>query len=76
MVQLQLQSVMLVRISGLKNEECLIKSLLSCSPLLEKMEILAHLFQHVGVDNGKLIFATKLLELHRASPVAEIKLKF
>ncbi|PWA13644.1 FBD domain, Leucine-rich repeat domain, L domain-like protein [Artemisia annua] len=76
MGQLQLQSVMLVRISGLKNEECLIKSLLSGSPLLEKMEILAHLFQHVGVDNGKLMFATKLLELHRASPVAEIKLKF
>ncbi|PWA56668.1 F-box domain, Leucine-rich repeat domain, L domain-like protein [Artemisia annua] len=76
MVQLLLQSVMLVGISGLKNEECLIKSLLSGSPLLEKMEILARLFQHVGVDNGKLIFATKLLELHRASPVAEIKLKF
>ncbi|GJT47321.1 hypothetical protein Tco_0956036 [Tanacetum coccineum] len=76
MVQLQLQSVTLVRISGLKNEECLIKSLLSGSPLLRKMEIHTDLFQHVGVDNGKLIFATKLLELHRASPVAEIKLKF
>ncbi|GJX12712.1 F-box/FBD/LRR-repeat protein-like protein [Tanacetum coccineum] len=76
MGQLRLQSVLLVCIGGLKNEECLIKSLLSGSPLLRKMEIHADLFQHVGVDNGKLMFATKLLELHRASPVAEIKLKF
>ncbi|GKC77051.1 F-box domain containing protein [Tanacetum coccineum] len=76
MGQLQLQSVMLVCIGCLKNEECLIKSLLSGSPSLRKMVIYADLFQHVGVDNGKLMFATKLLELHRASPVAEIKLKF
>ncbi|GJV53443.1 F-box/FBD/LRR-repeat protein-like protein [Tanacetum coccineum] len=75
MGQLQLQSVMLVRISGLKNEECFIKSLLSGSPSLKEMEILAHLLQYVD-DYKKLMFATQLLELHRASPVAEIKLKF
>lgn len=76
MEQLQLKSVIFVCSGVLKNEECLIKSLLSCSPLLKKMRIGHYSSEVVGEENVKLIFARKLLNLHRASPIAEIKLTF
>ncbi|GJZ08375.1 F-box/FBD/LRR-repeat protein-like protein [Tanacetum coccineum] len=66
--QLQLQKVKLYRVKGSKSEECLIKSLLACSPLLKKMSI--------TVDTPEVFgdFTTNLLKLHRASPRAKLKL--
>ncbi|GKE78617.1 hypothetical protein Tco_1544737, partial [Tanacetum coccineum] len=66
--QLQLQKVKLYRVIGSKSEECLIKSLLACSPLLKKMSI--------AVDTPEVFgdFTTNLLKLHRASPRAKLKL--
>ena len=69
MGQLQLQKVLLGFIKGLDNEICLIKFLLTCSPLLKKMHVITH-----KVLGGELMFAKKLLKLHRASRVAEIDL--
>ncbi|GJY37751.1 F-box/FBD/LRR-repeat protein-like protein [Tanacetum coccineum] len=66
--QLQLQKVKLYRVKGSKSEECLIKSLLACSPLLKKMSI--------TVDTPEVFgdFTTNLLKLHRAFPRAKLKL--
>ncbi|KAK9051165.1 hypothetical protein SSX86_027791 [Deinandra increscens subsp. villosa] len=71
---LQLRSVVFYTDS--KNSEdgkftiWLIKYLLACSPFLEKMAIEASSFLY----DEKLEFATRLLALHRASPVAKINL--
>ncbi|GJV85630.1 F-box/FBD/LRR-repeat protein-like protein [Tanacetum coccineum] len=73
MGQLQLQSVSLGNIRDSKNEVCLIKSLLACSPLLKRIIIYGFSSEHSD-ENGKLTFALKLLKLHRASPIAEILL--
>ncbi|MFS8028247.1 hypothetical protein Hanom_Chr16g01508311 [Helianthus anomalus] len=62
--QLQLRSVVFECFNGSENEMCLIKYLLACSPFLEYITIETNI--------GKLSFAKKLLELHRASPVAEV----
>lgn len=73
MGQLQLRNVELYSITGSKNEECMIKSLLACSPFLKRIVINAD-SQVFGDDHGDSEFATKLLKLHRASPIAEIDL--
>ncbi|PWA40977.1 F-box domain, FBD domain, Leucine-rich repeat domain, L domain-like protein [Artemisia annua] len=68
MGQLKLQKVQLCVITGLKQEEYFIKSLLACSPLLKTMVIESY------SRHGESDFAMKLLKLHRASPIAEIDL--
>ncbi|GJV65732.1 F-box/FBD/LRR-repeat protein-like protein [Tanacetum coccineum] len=70
MGQLQLQNVSALCLRGLVNELCLIKSLLACSPLLKKMTVRSN----SKVFGGQLMLAKRLLTLHRASPIAEIKL--
>ncbi|KAI3796252.1 hypothetical protein L1987_38919 [Smallanthus sonchifolius] len=64
MEQLQLRSVVFEYFNGSENEIHFIKYLLACSPFLE----------YIVIDTiiGKLTFAKKLLELHRASPMAEV----
>ena len=74
MGQLQLRYVWLFSIRGSKNEECMIKSLLACSPLLKNIVITADSPEVFGDDHGDSVFATKLLKLHRASPTAQIDL--
>lgn len=72
MGQLQLRSVMFASFRGSKNEVCLIKSLLACSTLLKKMVIELDSSLRFGGDGIKFDLAKKLLNLPRASPVAEI----
>lgn len=74
MGHLQLQEVILKAIRDSKNEVCLIKSLLACSPVLERMIIYSGLSSEHSNEKRKLTFALRLLALHRASPVAEILL--
>ncbi|GKD69279.1 hypothetical protein Tco_1323369, partial [Tanacetum coccineum] len=62
-------NVVLTSIRGSVNDLCLIKSLLAGSPLLQKMVICARPSEMFGGESG---FTTKLLKLHRASPIAEI----
>ncbi|GJS55245.1 F-box/FBD/LRR-repeat protein-like protein, partial [Tanacetum coccineum] len=52
MGQLQLRNVGLYSIRGSKNEECMIKSLLACSPLLKKIVITADTPEVFGDDHG------------------------
>ncbi|KAK9051161.1 hypothetical protein SSX86_027787 [Deinandra increscens subsp. villosa] len=66
---LQLQRVTFTSSMASENEVCLIKYLLACSPFLKEIFLYPHLF--VARDE-QLMFAKKLLKLHRASPVAEI----
>ncbi|XP_022020376.1 F-box/FBD/LRR-repeat protein At1g13570-like isoform X2 [Helianthus annuus] len=68
---LQLQSAVFTQFKGSENEVYLIKYLLACSPFLKKLAVKLHFL--LGPDE-ELIFARKLLKLHRASPIAEIKL--
>lgn len=74
MRKLQLQSVSLVCFKGSDTEVCLIKCILACSPSLKRITIIPDPFQVVGGEKGKLMFASKLLELHRASTIAEVKM--
>ncbi|PWA51012.1 nodulin MtN21 /EamA-like transporter family protein [Artemisia annua] len=76
MRQLQLQSVNLFCIRDSENEVCLIKSLLACSPVLQKMDLFFLSNPRGDHDNAKLTFALKLLKLERASPKAQIKLSY
>ena len=73
---MQLRNVVFVLVRGLENEVCLMKSLLDCSPFLQKMDLSGKSLEVLGGDRGALMFATKLLKLHRASPVAEIDFDF
>ncbi|KAK9051160.1 hypothetical protein SSX86_027786 [Deinandra increscens subsp. villosa] len=66
---LQLRSVVFTDLIGSENEVCLIKYLLACSPFLKEIRI--HLHKRLA-SNENFLFASKLLKLHRASPVAEI----
>ncbi|KAI3796247.1 hypothetical protein L1987_38914 [Smallanthus sonchifolius] len=68
---LQLQSVVFTYLKGSENEVCLIKYLLGCSPFLKKIVIRHRSFL---LSDEKLVFARKLLKLHRASPVVDIDL--
>ncbi|XP_071716255.1 F-box/FBD/LRR-repeat protein At1g13570-like [Rutidosis leptorrhynchoides] len=74
MGKLKLRNVVFESFRGSENEICLIKNLLACSPLLEKINIYAHPSLMFGGDNGKLMFAIKLLKLHRASSTAEVNI--
>ncbi|GJZ07387.1 F-box/FBD/LRR-repeat protein-like protein [Tanacetum coccineum] len=68
--QLWLQSVALYSFRGTENEVRLIMFILACSPLLKKIDI-----QYSPSETDSKIsweLATKLLKLHRASPIAEI----
>nr|GEV23660.1 F-box/FBD/LRR-repeat protein At1g13570-like [Tanacetum cinerariifolium] len=74
MRQLQLQSVYLQFIRDSKNEVCLIKSLLACSPVLQKMVLFFVPYPlSAQEDKAKLAFALKLLKLKRTSPIAQIE---
>ncbi|XP_076898991.1 F-box/FBD/LRR-repeat protein At1g13570-like [Bidens hawaiensis] len=66
---LQLRRVVFECLKGSENELRLIKYLLACSPFLKRIEIY---FRLLLSSDEKLMFATKLLKFHRASPVAEI----
>ncbi|KAF5762076.1 putative F-box domain, leucine-rich repeat domain superfamily, F-box-like domain superfamily [Helianthus annuus] len=68
---LQLRDVVFTYLKGSENEVFLIKYLLACSPFLKKIVIHPH---SCLASDEKLMFAMKLLKLHRASPVAEIDL--
>nr|GEY85849.1 hypothetical protein [Tanacetum cinerariifolium] len=46
----------------------LIKCILACSPLLKRLAIYVCSSEALGGENGKVVFATKLLKFHRASP--------
>ncbi|KAJ0837880.1 putative leucine-rich repeat domain superfamily [Helianthus annuus] len=68
---LQLRSVVFTYSKASESEVCLIKYLLACSPFLKKIVIRPH--------NGlalseQMMFAKKLLKLHRASPDVDINL--
>ncbi|KAJ0823141.1 putative F-box domain, FBD domain, leucine-rich repeat domain superfamily [Helianthus annuus] len=68
---LQLRSVKFECLKGSENELCLIKFLLACSPFLKKIVI--HRRSYIA-SHERMMFAKKLLMLHRASPAAEIDL--
>ncbi|KAJ0445013.1 putative leucine-rich repeat domain superfamily [Helianthus annuus] len=68
---LQLRSVTFEYLKGSENEVCLIKYLLACSPFLKSIVIRPYSYLAYG---KKLMFATKLLNLYRASPVVEINI--
>ncbi|GJT76305.1 F-box/FBD/LRR-repeat protein-like protein [Tanacetum coccineum] len=72
MRQLQLQSVNLHCNRDSENEVSLIKYLLAFSPMLKNMDLF--LVSPNDRDHAKLQFALKLLELERASPIAQIQL--
>ncbi|XP_076927939.1 F-box/FBD/LRR-repeat protein At1g13570-like [Bidens hawaiensis] len=69
---LQLTSVEFKNLRGSDNEACLIKYLLACSPFLKKIVI--HPLAFDVMPDESLMFAMKLLKLHRASSTAEIDL--
>ncbi|XP_071735735.1 F-box protein At4g09920-like isoform X2 [Rutidosis leptorrhynchoides] len=74
MGQLKLRFVVFKSFRGSENEIYLIKNLLACSPFLKKIDIYVNQSMMYGGENGKLMFATKLLEFHRASTAAEVKI--
>ncbi|KAJ0823179.1 putative F-box domain, FBD domain, leucine-rich repeat domain superfamily [Helianthus annuus] len=69
---LQLQSVVFTYFKASENEVCLIKFLLAYSPFLKKIVIHPH--SCLSLDE-KLVYARKLLKLHRASPVIDIDVR-
>ncbi|GJW44932.1 putative F-box-like domain superfamily protein [Tanacetum coccineum] len=71
---LQLERVTFSGLRGSEAEVSLIKSILACSPLLKRIAIYPNASQMFGGDYGKLMFATNLLNLHRASPKAEVNI--
>ncbi|GJX97898.1 putative F-box-like domain superfamily protein [Tanacetum coccineum] len=71
MRELQLREAKFVSVRCIKNDVCLMKSLLACSPLLKKMVINPKSLNVFGGDDGKRKFVTELM-LHRASRIAEI----
>ena len=75
MRMLQLQYVVFSFFKGSETEVCLIKCILACSPSLEIIAIFpAGPFQASVGEKGMLMFDSKLLELPRASPIAEVKI--
>ena len=71
MGKLQLRKAKFVFVRYIKNEMCLMKSLLACSPLLKEMVINPKLSIVFDGEDGKRKFVTELM-LHRASPMTEI----
>ena len=75
MSKLQLQYVLFISFRGLESEVCLIKYILACSPSLESIDIFPDgPFKASAGEKGMLMFDSKLLELPRASPIAEVKI--
>ncbi|MFS8028278.1 putative F-box domain, leucine-rich repeat domain superfamily, F-box-like domain superfamily [Helianthus anomalus] len=68
---LQLRSVVFTYSKASESEVCLIKYLLACSPFLKKIVIRPHSGLALG---EQMMFAKKLLKLHRASPDVDINL--
>nr|XP_043623598.1 uncharacterized protein LOC122595319 [Erigeron canadensis] len=73
MGMLQLQSAVFVGSDCSENKVYLTKFLLACSPLLKEIVIGIHPSKKVNESHK---FSTKLLKLHRASPVAEIDFSY
>ena len=71
MKELQLREVKFVSVKCIKNEVCLMKSLIACSPLLEKMVINPKSSKAFGGNDGKRKFVTEL-KSYQASPITEI----
>nr|XP_043625776.1 F-box/FBD/LRR-repeat protein At1g13570-like [Erigeron canadensis] len=71
MGQLQLRNVDLDSVKGLENEVWLIKYILACSPMLKSIKILLDETIESN-EKEKYKLASKLLKLHRASPIAEV----
>ncbi|GKD52682.1 hypothetical protein Tco_1281658 [Tanacetum coccineum] len=71
---LKLERVIFSGFIGSEAEVSLIKDILACSPLLKRIDICPNASQMFGGDYGKLRFATNLLNLHRASPIAEVNI--
>ncbi|XP_076918221.1 F-box/FBD/LRR-repeat protein At1g13570-like [Bidens hawaiensis] len=69
--QLQLRSVKFEYLKGSESELCLLKYLLACSPFLKNIVIHP---SRIFLQDEMLKFASKLLKLHRASPVVDIDL--
>ncbi|PWA96385.1 F-box domain, Leucine-rich repeat domain, L domain-like protein [Artemisia annua] len=69
--KLLLLDVSFTSFRGSKNEVCLLRHLLACSPLLKKISIKLELEQLGGRDEGFKL-SKKLKKLYRASPAAEI----
>nr|XP_043609158.1 F-box/FBD/LRR-repeat protein At1g13570-like [Erigeron canadensis] len=77
MGQLQLRDVTFYYIGGWSNESCLIESLLSSSPFLKNVWILANRSSRGSSYNHKeVMFGIQLLKFHRASPLAEVELEW
>ncbi|KAJ0445027.1 hypothetical protein HanPSC8_Chr16g0740681 [Helianthus annuus] len=68
---LQLRSVVFTYSKASESEVCLIKYLLACSPFLKKIVIRPHSCLALS---EQMMFAKKLLKLHRASPDVDINL--
>ncbi|KAJ0849817.1 hypothetical protein HanPSC8_Chr13g0573311 [Helianthus annuus] len=68
---LQLRSVVFTYIKASESEVCLIKYLLACSPFLKKDCYSSHSCLVLG---EQMMFAKKMLKLHRASPDVDINL--
>ena len=71
MGHLQLREVEFGFFRCIKNEVCLMRSLLACSPLLNKMIIIPKSLKVFGSDDGKKKFVKELMQ-NRASSMAEI----
>ncbi|GJT52206.1 putative F-box-like domain superfamily protein [Tanacetum coccineum] len=69
--RLKLQKVKFVSVKCPKNEVCLMKSLIACSPFLEKMVINPKSSKLFGDYDGKRKFVRELM-LYQASPIMEI----
>ncbi|XP_071735732.1 F-box/FBD/LRR-repeat protein At1g13570-like [Rutidosis leptorrhynchoides] len=73
MGQLQVRNVVFISFNGFENEIYLMKNLLACSPALKRIVI--HPNQSLTLnDDEKSMFATKLLDLHRASSSAKVNI--
>ena len=70
--KLQLLDVSFPSFRGSKNEVCLLRYLLACSPLLKKISIKLELESLVGGEGEKFKLTKKLKKLYRASPAAEM----
>nr|GEU94817.1 hypothetical protein [Tanacetum cinerariifolium] len=70
--KLQLLDVSFPSFRGSKNEVCLLRYLLACSPLLKKISIKLELESLVGGEGEKFKLSKTLKQLYRASPVAEM----
>ncbi|XP_076892224.1 F-box/FBD/LRR-repeat protein At1g13570-like [Bidens hawaiensis] len=71
--QLQLRSVMFEYWKGSENDVCLLKYILACSPFLKKSVIRPYALIMIASDE-RLKFTSKLMKLHRASPVVDINI--